>query len=429
MKRYERQILMSKDSDVHVNENTNNEVKRFSRAKIAVVAAFCVLGAAVIVKGAFLVLYGKSGEKVGTETLDQMNENTVVQQQETDPLQKYIDAAKDYNDPNVLVPDNDIEHFYEEQQDVTYDSVFTVPEADEMDRCQVTDDMLTYMKEQADELFYHWDINQIPFPFEVEDFHYVGMVVERTSDTYKQALVTLYYQITVSEGAGDDMKYHHYFWSMGFAVDYEDNKAQTILLGSTGGREIYFGKWAVSGISSIDIDIMRKEKSAGRPVETNTVDPDLFSPLPGEDEYVAPRLERVTCYDEINEGQRDYLINMTMEHMNVFFRPTDTDLDRIRYRGMVIASRGESSTVYTIIEVEATMNKGTPDEEHLKYYWYIGYKEVYKTGEIDENYIVYPSVKIPVEGWEGTGFTDINDLRAAIIEENENCEFDLHFEE
>ncbi|MBR5057631.1 MAG: hypothetical protein IKX04_03615, partial [Clostridiales bacterium] len=350
---------MSKDSDVHVNENTNNEVKRFFRAKIAVVAAFCVLGAAVIVKGAFLVLNGKSGEKVGTETLDQMNENTVVQQQETDPLQKYIDAAKDYNDPNVLVPHNDVEHFYEEQQGVTYDSEFTVPEADEMDRCQVTDDMLAYMKEQADELFYHWDINQIPFPFEVEDYHYVGMVVDRASDTYKEAFMTLYYQITISEGTGDDIKYHHYCWSMDFAVDYEDNKAQIMVLGSTGGRMIYFGKWAVSGISSIDIDIMRKERSMGSPMETNTIDPDLFSPLPGEDEYVAPRLERVTCYDEINEGQRDYLINTTMEHMDDFFRPADTDLERIRYRGMVIASKGDSSTVYTIIGVEATMNKGT----------------------------------------------------------------------
>ncbi|MBO4649945.1 MAG: hypothetical protein J5653_02020 [Clostridiales bacterium] len=420
---------MSKDTDKTTNEKTNNEAKRFSRAKIAVVAAFCVLGAAVIVKGAFLVLKEKDDDKVDTEYLEQMHDNTVLEQQETDPLQKYIDAAKDYNDPNVLVPHNDIEHFYEEQQGVTYDSEFTVPEADEMDRCQVTDDMLAYMKEQADEQFYHWDINQIPFGFEVEDYHYVGMVVDRTSDEYKEALMTLYYQITISEGTGDDIKYHHYFWSMEFAVDYEDNKAQIMVLGSTGGRTIYFGKWAVSGISSIDIDIMRKEKNTGRLVETNTVDPDLFSPLPGEDEYITPRLERVTCYDEINEGQRNFMIDQTMLMMDFYFRPKDTDLERIRYRGMVIASKGDSSTVYTIIEVEATMNKGTPDEEYLKYYWYIGYKEVYKTGELDDNYVERPSVKIPVEGWNGTGFTDINDLRKAIIEENENCEFDLHFEE
>lgn len=409
-------------------DSMNNEVKKSNRAKIAVVTTFCILAAAVVVKGAFLVVKGKDDEKVDTEYLEQMHDNTVLEQQETDPLQKYIDAAKDYNDPNVRVPNNDVEHFYEEQQDITYDSVFTVPEADEMDRCQVTDDMLTYMQEQAEEQFYAWDINQIPFGFEVEDFHYVGMVVDRASDTYKQAIMVLYYQITISEGTGDDIEYHHYFWSMNFAADYEDNKAQIEVLGSTGGRMIYFGKWAVSGISTIDIDIMRMEKDGMKP-ETNTVDPDLFYPLPGEDEYVRPRLERVTCYDEINEGQRDYLIDSTMEKMDDYFRPKDTDLDQIRYRGMVIASRGESSTVYTIIEVQATKNKGTSDEEHLKYYWFIGYKEVYKTGELDDNRYELPGVKIPVEGWEGSGFTNINDLRKAIIENNEGAEFDLHFEE
>ncbi|MCR5057407.1 MAG: hypothetical protein K6A81_02150 [Clostridiales bacterium] len=422
---------MSKDTDKTTNENTNNEAKRFSRRKIAVVSVCCVLGAALIGTGAFLALKGKGGEKAETEASGfTRDKGTLVKISGLQPDGEDKDSYFVFSDPdlNVRIPDNDIELSFEQAQDDDWDAAFKIPEVSDEEPCQVTDEMVAYMKKQAAEAFEHYDKNLIPDAFEVEDFHYVGFVSYRIRSITKEATVTLYYQVTISEEDGSDTLYHSYFWSWTFYVEYDADFARVTGIGSPLAKEIYFGKWGVHGFSSIDVDRMQRERNGEAP-EIDTVDPELFSPLPGEDQYYTQHLERVTSCEDVNEGQKDHLINEAMNQLEYFRRPYGADLDEIRYKGMAVASNGGSSTVFVILEVQATMNKDTSSEDHLTYYWYTGFTEVYKSGELDDAYIVYPSTKISVGGWDGTGFTSIDALRKAIVHLSGDGNYDLHLEE
>ena len=129
---------------------------------------------------------------------------------------------------------------------------------------------------------------------------------------------------------------------------------------------------------------------------------------------------------DTNLGQ---LINEAMNQLEYYHCPYGADLDEIRYKGMAVASNGGSSTVFVILEVQATMNKDTSSEDHLTYYWYTGFTEVYKSGELDDTYIVHPSTKISVSGWDGTGFTSIDALRKAIVHLTGDGNYDLQLEE
>ena len=426
---------MSKDSDVPVDVPANEKPlpgeKRFSRRKIAVVSVCCVLGAALIGTGAFLALKGKDGEKAETEASGfTRDKGTLAKISGLAPEGEDKDPNFVISDPdlNVRVPDNDIELSFEQAQDDEWDAVFEIPEVPDEEPCQVTDEMVAYMKKQAADAFERYDKNLIPDVFEVEDFHYVGFVSYRIRSITKEATVILYYQVTVSEEDGSDTLYHSYFWSWNFYVDYDPALAQVLSIGSPLAKEIFFGKWGVYGFSSIDVDRMQREKNGEKP-ETDTVDPELFSPLPGEDQYYTQHLERVTSCEDVNEGQKDHLINEAMNQLEYLCRPYGADLDEIRYKGMAVASNGGSSTVFVILEVQATMNKDTSSEDHLTYYWYTGFTEVYKSGELDDTYIVHPSTKISVSGWDGTGFTSIDALRKAIVHLTGDGNYDLQLEE
>ena len=421
---------MSKDTDKTTNENTNNEAKRFSRRNIAVVSVCCVLSAALIGTGAFLALKGKGGEKAETEASGfTRDKGTLVKISGLAPEGEDKDPYFVISDPdlNVRVPDNDIELSIEQATDDEWDAVFRIPEVSDEEPCQVTDEMVAYMKKQAEDAFERYDKNLIPDAFEVEDFHYVGFVSYRLRSITKEATATVYYQVTISEEDGNDTLYHSYFWSWNFYVDYTPDLAQVLSMGSPLAKEIYFGKWGVYGFSSIDVDRMQRERSGEKP-EIDTVDPDLCSPLPGEDQYYTQHLESVTSCEDVNEGQKDHLINEAMNQLEYYRYPYGADLDEIRYKGMAVASDGGSSTVFVILEVQATMNKDTSSEEHLTYYWYEGFTDVYKSGELDDSYSVFPSTRIRVAGWDGTGFTSIDDLRKAIVHLSGEADFDLHLE-
>ncbi|MBO4928476.1 MAG: YARHG domain-containing protein [Clostridiales bacterium] len=365
-----------------------------SRWKLVYIIAIHIIAIAGVIIVISLALNGAFSKDKDTNSKKKQTKKTTVAEMSSE------EPVSDPSDDLFITPDPSSRHLH-----VTSLS-------------QVTDKQMTLMQQKSRERFDEGDYEcgKLPSKVTLDAFNYVGCVLADWSSTPTEELSFVYltYQVLVTDATGDVPVKRQFFWTIGYSEVYQDGTVDTSVTNQI-GLVIYYENWTTPGTENLDSVV--EQINYDIEVLEDQLDRSLLLPFDSSDQKDYGEKSRVTRLNQINPGQMKKLRNEGEDYYKDFYGylPSGVHRESIEYKGSaIVASYSEDkSIVYMVYEIKLNDNTGNQTEKKT-IYWYIGYFDVYKNGEMYVCYIEPLDELISFDKWSTSGLSSIADVRRSI---------------
>ena len=268
----------------------------------------------------------------------------------------------------------------------------------------ITDDLLAVINSHAEEYFTDTVSSKYPDGITVTSFNYIGITM--TDDSWSgfpdtEHSINTIYQVIVEDATGRNVVERQFFWFLGIHGIYKDGSFVDTNAHSIPGRDVCFDNWCTQGFQSFENinDAWIVREAMEKDIDVCLILPINHKPYEEQDN------SRVDYLSEITRGQMMAMDDHARDIYSRLYSYSDVEYQSMELIGQIMAFDDQEQTMVVLMVYEITAKKG---DETCTYYWYWGFEDLLKGGEMRIECGICPSdTPVEIDGIEVCGLPDI----------------------